>query len=208
MEKEKFTTPIEVVTEILDKSIPLFAQYGFSGVSIRHVTKTVGISIATLYYYFPDKKTLYLKSIEHAFSDKAESMSNVINMPGTKEERLKLFIHHFTELMSNDANFRLLFQREILEAEHSRLKRLAEQVFKELFKNVLDFAKEISPKCDPHLMAISMIGLILFHLETTPIRMFLPEGRAVHNETEVIADHVYLLLTKGLLKNGVLKCKQ
>ena len=202
MEKEKFTTPVEVVTAILDKSIPLFAQYGFSGVSIRHVTNAVGISIATLYYYFPDKKTLYLKSIEHAFLDKAKSMSDVINMPGTKEERLKLFIHHFTELMSNDANFRLLFQREILEAEHSRLKRLAEQVFKKLFKNVLDFAKEISPKCDPHLMAISMIGLILFHLETTPIRMFLPEGRAVHNETEVIANHVYLLLTKGLLKNG------
>ena len=201
MEKVKFTTPFAVVTAILNESIPLFAQYGFSGVSIRQVTNAVGISIATLYYHFPDKKTLYLKSIEYAFSDKAEGITDVINIPGTKEERLKLFVLRFTELISNDPNFRLLLQRELLDADHSRLQLLAEQVFKKQFQNVLDLTKEISPECDPHLMAISIIGLILFHLETTPIRAaLLPEGRETQNETEVIANHVYLLLTKGLLK--------
>ncbi len=201
MAKAKFTTSSEAVSAILNKSIPLFAKHGFSGVSIRHVSNAVGISIATLYHHFPDKKTLYLKSIEYAFSDKAEGLSDVIKAPGTKEERLKLFILRFTELMSSDPNFRLLFQRELLDADNSRLQLLAEQVFKEQFQNVLNLAKEISPKCDPHLMAISIVGLILFHLETTPIRLYLPEGREEHNQPEVIAHHVFMLL-----KNGVLKC--
>ena len=103
--------------------------------------------------------------------------------------------------MSNDRNFRLLFQRELLDANSSRLQLLAERVFKEQFQNVVNLAKEISPKCDPHLMAISMVGLILFHLETTPLRVFLPEGREEHNQPKIIAQHVYMLL-----KNGVLKC--
>ena len=206
MAKAKFTTSQDAITAIVNESIPLFAKNGFSGVSIRHVSKAVGISIATLYHHFPDKKTLYLKSIERAFSDKAEGLTDVNNTPGTKEERLKLFILRFTELMSGDPNFRLLLQRELLDADNSRLQLLAEQVFKEQFQNVLNLAKEISSKCDPHLMAISIVGLILFHLETTPIRMYLPEGKEEHNQPEVIAHHVYLLLSEGLLKNGALKC--
>ena len=112
-----------------------------------------------------------------------------------------IFTRLITELMSDDPNFRLLLQRELLDADNSRLQLLAEQVFKEQFQNVLNLAKEISPKCDPHLMAISIVGLILFHLETTPIRLYLPEGREEHNQPEVIAHHVFMLL-----KNGVLKC--
>jgi len=206
MAKAKFTTGSEAVTTILNESVPLFAQYGFSGVSIRQVAKAVGISIAALYHHFPDKKTLYLKSIEYAFADKAEGLTEVNNSSGTKEEKLKLFIVRFTELMSADANFRLLLQRELLEADSSRLQLLAKQVFKEQFQNVLELAKDISPECDPHLMAISIVGLILFHLETTPIRMYLPEGREEYNKPEVIAEHVYLLLTQGILKNGVSEC--
>ena len=201
MNKIKFTTSLEAITAILNESIPLFANYGYSGVSIRQIANAVGVSIATIYYYFPDKKNLHLKSIEFAFSDKAEGLTDVINTPGTKEERLKLFILHFTKLMCRDPNFRLLLQRELLDADYSRLKLPIEQVFKGQFKNVLNLAKEISPKCDPHLMAISIIGLILFHLETTPIRLYLPEGREEHNQPEVIAHHVFMLL-----KNGVLKC--
>jgi AcrR family transcriptional regulator len=200
MAKAKFKTSSEAVTAILNESIPLFASHGFSGVSIRHVANAVGISIATLYHHFPDKKTLYLKSIEQAFSDKAEGLTDVNNTPGTKEERLKLFILRFTELMSADPNFRLLLQREFLDADKSRLQLLAEQVFKEQFQNVLNLAKEVSPRCDPHLMAISIVGLILFHLETTPIRMYLPEGREEHNNPDVIADHVFKLLKNGVLK--------
>jgi len=206
MAKAKFPNSTEAVNAILSESIPMFAHAGYTGVSMRHIAKAVDISIATLYHHFPDKNTLYLKTIEQAFSDKAQGISDVINIRGTKEERLQLFILRFTQLMSGDPNFRLLLQRELLDADNSRLQLLADQVFKEQFQNVLNLVKELSPKCDPHLMAISIVGLILFHLETTPIRMFLPEGRSEHNDPEVIAQHVTLLLKEGLLKNESLIC--
>ncbi len=59
-------------------------------------------------------------------------------------------------------------------------------------------AKELAPDCDPHMLAISMTGLVLFHFETAPIRRFLPGGEGEHNDLDVIARHVIRLLGKAL----------
>jgi hypothetical protein len=48
------------------------------------------------------------------------------------------------------------------------------------------------------MVAISIASLILYHLETTPIRRYLPGGKAKHNKPAVIADHVTQLLLNGL----------
>jgi hypothetical protein len=52
------------------------------------------------------------------------------------------------------------------------------------------------------MMAISIAGLVLFHLETTPIRQFLPGGCTEHNDPEFIAEHVTQLLLNGVMKCG------
>ena len=52
------------------------------------------------------------------------------------------------------------------------------------------------------MMAISMAGLVLFHLEIAPIRQFLPGVDAKHDEPEFIATHVTQLLLNGVMKCG------
>ena len=200
MARAKFATSPKALKAIFREAIPLFSQSGFSGVSMRHVASAVGISIATLYHHFPDKQTLYLRCIEEAFANKAAALSTVLSQAGTKEERLRSFIHRFTILMSNDSHFRRLLQRELLDGDETRLRALAKDVFQTQFKGIIDLAHELSPQCDAHLMAISMVGLVLFHLETTPIRPFLSGGRAEHNDPEIIANHVSQLLINGIMK--------
>jgi hypothetical protein len=75
---------------------------------------------------------------------------------------------------------------------------VAEQVFREPFVAISDLAKELAPDCDPHMLAISMIGLILFHFETEPVRRFLPGGQDTHDRPDVVADHVKRLLSRAL----------
>lgn len=200
MAKSKFSTSPEARKAILQEAIPLFAKLGFSGVSVRHVASAVGISIATLYHHFPDKQTLYLCCIEEAFSSKAKGLEKVLSEQGTQEELLQRFIYRFTCLMSDDSNFRRLLQRELLDGDESRLRVLAKDVFQTQFKGITDLAENLAPNCDSHMMAISMVGLILFHLETTPIRPFLSGGKAEHNNPKVIADHVTQLLLNGIMK--------
>lgn len=183
---------------ILEQAIPLFAAHGYSGVSMRDLSMAVEISTASLYHHFPDKQSLYLETMEYVFADKAKGIMTAIDSHGTLFERLEQFVTNFVDLMGNDPDFRALLQRELLDGDEERLKLLAEQVFIAPFQAVSMLAEDIAPNYDPHMLAISMVGLVLFHFETAPIRRFLPGGKSEHNEQEVITHHVTQLLINAL----------
>ena len=180
---------------ILDKSLPLFAHSGYAGVSMRDIAGAVGISGAALYHHYPNKQSLYVATMGHAFADKASSIQSALDNTGTPEQRLERFVTNFTKQMASDPDFRALLHRELLDGDEKRLKLLAENVFTEPFKAIKQLAQEMSLNCDAHLLAISMGGLILFHFETESIRRYLPGGLKKHNDPKVIAQHVISLLT-------------
>ena len=184
--------------QILELAIPLFAQCGYAGVSMRDIADAVGLQAASLYHHFPDKQTLYLQAMAHAFEDKARGFAEALTVTGTPENRLADFVQTFTTLMSKDPDFRALLQRELLDGDEMRLRLLAKEVFREPFVAMEDLANELVPGCDTHMVAISIASLILYHLETAPIRRYLPGGRARHNRPAVIAEHVTRLLLNGL----------
>jgi len=188
-------------TRILAAAIPLFAQHGYSGVSMRDIAHASGIQAASLYHHFPDKQALYLDAMAQAFKDKAEGFDKALRQTGSAEKRLTDLVRSFTQLMSKDPDFCALLQRELLDGDETRLKQLAEQVFKQAFVAIRELAEELVPGCDSHMVAISIASLILYHLETAPIRPFLPGGKARHNKPDVIARHV-----TGLLLHGIKGC--
>ncbi|MEA3274824.1 MAG: TetR/AcrR family transcriptional regulator [Pseudomonadota bacterium] len=184
--------------QVLRHAIALFAAGGYDSVSMRSIANLVGISAPALYHHFPDKQSLYLAAMAHAFADKAQGIRESVSTSGTPEQRIQRFVDRFTALMAEDVDFRMLLQRELLDGDESRLRLVAEQVFREPFVAISDLAKELAPDCDPHMLAISMIGLILFHFETEPVRRFLPGGQDAHDRPEVIAQHVKRLLSRTL----------
>ena len=185
-------------TDILDLAIPLFAKSGYAGVSMRDIANVVGIKAASLYHHFPDKQSLHLQAMARAFEDKAQGFAEALTVTGTPKKRLAGFVQVFTTLMSKDPYFRLLLQRELLDGDEQRLKLLAREVFREPFIAMEELAEELVPGCDTHMVAMSIASLILYHLETAPIRRYLPGGKAKHNKPDVIADHVTRLLLNGL----------
>jgi len=187
--------------KILDIAIELFSKSGFSNVSIREIAQSAGIKSASLYYYFPNKQAIYLDAIEHAFSNKAAIFNEVLNSELTALERLEQFIYQFTQLMSQDEQFRRLLQREILDGDETRLKYIAEKIFKELFGAFSQLIEEVAPDSDPHMLNMSIVSLILHHLETAPIRKFLPGYRPEHEQSEYIAHHVFTLISHGIHHN-------
>jgi len=200
MSTKKQVQTIDTAQVILDKSIPLFARSGFSGVSMRDIAKAVGISGAALYHHYPDKQSLYIAAMGHAFADKASSIGEALDNTGTPEERLERFVISFTKQMANDPDFRALLQRELLDGDDERLKLLTDKVFAGTFQAMKQLAQEMALDCDAHLLAISMAGLILFHFETESIRRYLPGGLKKHNDPKVIAQHVISLLTGAIGK--------
>jgi AcrR family transcriptional regulator len=191
-------TPESTAQRILNRAIPLFARAGYAGVSMRDIARSVGITQGALYHHYPDKQYLYLAAMALAFADKAAGIAAAVQSAGTPTERLARLVTRFTGLMAQDPDFRALLQRELLDGDEARLRLLAEQVFVGPFQAMAGLARELAPDLDPHLLAISMAGLVLFHFETAPVRRFLPGGSPAHDDPEVVASHVLGLLARAV----------
>lgn len=50
--------------ELLIKSFDLFAQKGYSSITMRQLAQELGVSTGTLYHYFPSKEALFLQLSE------------------------------------------------------------------------------------------------------------------------------------------------
>ena len=191
--------------KILSQAKLLFAQKGYAGVSVRSLAKAVGVTPAALYHHFPDKKTLYLETVQFAFFNKAQAFSAVWQSEQPAIEKLRLFVESLAELLLADLDFHRLIQHELLEADDERMKLLAEDVFYEQFSELLQLFQELAPKLDAHLAAISVLGLICQQIEMQPLRRYLPGWQAEHEQAHVIANHAVSLLLNGIIQDHTIR---
>lgn len=189
--------------KILLQAKGMFAENGFSDVSMRSLANAVNMSVASLYHHFPDKNALYLETVQFAFSDKAMQFEQVWQQNCSDEEKLGLFISSLLQMLISDREFHRLIQREIIDANQERMKMLAEDVFEEQFCLLLTLMKQIAPKKDQHLAAVSILGLCLYQLEMQPLLRFLKGYKPEHERLEVISKHVIGLLFNGLKESEI-----
>ncbi len=187
-------------TDILEKAIPLFARAGFSGVTMRQIATAIGMNAASLYHHFPDKQTLYVAAVQQAFSNREFVLSEILSMQLPVEEKLHRFVKRICDFIEEEPDFSMLIHREILDGDgdETRLRLIADHVFKNFFAAVITMAKELSPEKDSHLLAFSIFGLIVYHYQTAPVRQFFPGAKPEHNDSQVVADHITDLLLAGL----------
>jgi AcrR family transcriptional regulator len=183
---------------ILSKAIVLFAQKGFSGLSMRQLAQAVDMSVAAIYHHFPDKNALYLESVRFAFSDKEQVFAQVWESTRSAEEKLGGFIRSLLDVMLQDRDFHRLMQREILDANPERMQLLAQGVFKRQFCLLMQLATELAPEQDAHLVATSVLGVTTYHVEYQPLLKNFPGWKPENERPEVIAAHVTELLLTAL----------
>lgn len=187
--------------KILEAAKLLFAEKGFTGVSMRNIARSVSMSVAALYYYFPSKNSLYLETVRYAFNAKSQRLTQLWYSNDNAEEKLKNFVKLLLEMLEQDPVFDRLIQREILEAEPDRMQILATDIFHNQFCYLLDLVAELNPETDRHLTAVSILGLIKYHQEIKPLRHFWLGWKPEHEQADVIADHALNLLLNGIHRN-------
>lgn len=185
-------------TEILTISIPLFANEGYDGVSMRQIAAAVGIKAASLYHHFPDKQTLYMDALGFAFAERTKPLSESFTLDAEPQERLRMLLDKFCILMADDVDFSRLIEREIMHGDEQRLQFLADHVFTEFVTDMMDLCRALAPDRDAHLLAISIVALVVYHFQVTPLRSFLPDFKNTHNDPGVVAEHIFSLLESSL----------
>lgn len=188
---------------IIETAEKLFALHGFSGTSIRDISREAGINIAMVSYYFGSKEKLmeaiFHHRITHAWIAAEEMADNKSLKPWQKVEEL---IHSFVEGMSNKQYFHSLILRQQLSNEMSPIASLMEAVRQ---RNTSIIAKivqegqasgEFRKDVDIPLLLFTMVGTAYQTLHSRE------SYRKMHS-MDAISDEAFMAELKQRLKQHI-----
>ncbi|MDF5731033.1 MAG: TetR/AcrR family transcriptional regulator [Rhizonema sp. PD38] len=75
--------------ELLSKCFDLFAQKGYSAITMRQIAKALSVSTGTLYHYFPSKQVLFEQLVEEGCEQDLLMAKAELEGTQTLQERLE-----------------------------------------------------------------------------------------------------------------------
>ena len=94
--------PVRPRSTILNASIRLFGQQGYTGTSMRDIAKEVGVLPGSLYAHIDSKETLLLEIVDEGIMDFLSTVEPIVNLPLPAEERLRRVIRAHVEVVSEN----------------------------------------------------------------------------------------------------------
>jgi TetR/AcrR family transcriptional regulator len=175
-----------------------FAALGYAAVSMRDISGAVGVAPAALYHHFPNKSALYTATLEHVFEERVSPLKAIMERSDSAKRRLGLVIEWFARLVAEDEVFTRLLHRELMDGDEARLQFLVEKVFRQPFGDLVALISELAPHKNAFMAALSVISLVVGHLEFSSITLFLPGARTDYCAPELIARHAMDIALNGL----------
>jgi len=125
-------------TRILEAATRRFAHFGMAKTTMSEIATDLNFSKALLYYYFPDKNSLYSAVFEYVIDKMVQDIREKINTCDDFEEIMMYTIDKRVELINQYYN---LFEYTINMVKE--LPEELERVFKESFVREVDLFAEI-----------------------------------------------------------------
>jgi AcrR family transcriptional regulator len=85
------------LAKILTHATEVFYDKGYEGASMRDLSRTSGMSLAGLYYYFKSKERLLYHIQKHTFTTILEQLRERLDCEEDPEQRVRLFILNHLE---------------------------------------------------------------------------------------------------------------
>jgi TetR/AcrR family transcriptional regulator, cholesterol catabolism regulator len=95
--------------EILAHATDVFCKKGYEGASMRDLSRSSGMSLAGLYYYFESKERLLFLIQKHTFTTIVERLKMQLAGVSDAEQRIRILIlNHLEYFLSNQAAMKVL----------------------------------------------------------------------------------------------------
>ncbi|MGJ1192877.1 TetR/AcrR family transcriptional regulator [Sphingobacterium siyangense] len=124
--------------KILEAATRRFAHFGMAKTTMSEIAKDLNFSKALLYYYFPDKNSLYSAVFEYVIDKMIEDLEDVIGKGGDFEEIMMYSIDMRVKIINQYYN--------LFEYTMKMVKELPdelEQVFKEPYLREVEIIEKI-----------------------------------------------------------------
>lgn len=93
--------------QVLDGARKVFLEAGFEGASVDDIARAAGVSKATLYSYFPDKRLMFTEMAERECSRQAAAALHLIDMTAPPALVLRLAARQLIRILLSDFSQRI-----------------------------------------------------------------------------------------------------
>ncbi|NIY73220.1 TetR/AcrR family transcriptional regulator [Marivivens donghaensis] len=112
--------------QVIEGAREVFLRDGFDGASVDDIAKAAGVSKATLYSYFPDKRLLFMEVARIECQVQAENISSRVDLKLSLPDMLNFAAREFIEILTRPFN-RRMYRMCVAEAE--RFPAVGEQFY-------------------------------------------------------------------------------
>ena len=115
--------------EILDTALELISQKGIQGLTIKNLSKKIGISEPAIYRHYENKIEILLKILD-LFKESSGSIfeDELQNDLGAIQKIEHLFSRHFSKFAENPTLVSVIFSEEIFRSEPALIEKIAEVI--------------------------------------------------------------------------------
>lgn len=112
--------------QVVDGAQEIFLRDGFEGASVDEIARAAGVSKATLYSYFPDKRLLFMEVASAQCRRQADEALSTMDMSLPPEAVLRQVAHTFLGFIFSEMGQRIF---RICVAEADRFPELGQQFY-------------------------------------------------------------------------------
>jgi AcrR family transcriptional regulator len=179
--------------QIIDKAIRIIDQRGIQGLTIKNLSKDIGVTEGAIYRHFANKKEILLSILDHFRGTLMEFHESSHLTGKTTFWKVNATLNHYRQLFeSNPAIVSVIFAEEIFQNDPELSGRVAELI-KENRKFMLSLIKEgksngeLKKDLNDQMIVSSILGT--FRLN---VKMWKMEGFSVslENTVEELMDYL------------------
>ena len=192
--------------KIIEAAGPIFAEVGFENGTVRDICRAADVNVASIKYYFGDKKNLYLETVLYARQSRADRYPFPGWSEGTPAEAqlydfVSSLLRRLTVLQGAPWQVNLLMRELMKPNEACRV--IVQEYFQPMFRGLMALIDQLV-KCplkeeDRLKIGFSIIGQCLhYRYGTAVMDLMVPAGLRDSFEIEQLADHITKFTMRGL----------
>jgi AcrR family transcriptional regulator len=148
--------------ELADKCMDLFSRKGYANVTMREISKELGVSTGSLYHYFPNKEAIFAHMAVHLSQTDVATVLSQVSDSFSAEERLRVYGEHWTANPGYYQSILLLaidFFRNYTGTDRDMIKKEYVQYYVDAMAENLGVPEEFA-----RYIFVHMIGLFYYEL--------------------------------------------
>ena len=151
------------LAKILAHATNVFCEKGYEGASMRDLSRSSGMSLAGLYYYFESKEKLLYLIQKHTFTTIVERLHERLDQVEDPAERIRLFIlNHVEYFLANQKAMKVLSHEDdvLRNGFGSQIAGIKREYYRICMELLDDFKRAKGLQFSSRIAVLSLFGMM------------------------------------------------